>query len=100
MSVRYSRMADGSLAAWVFDEPSNFAAVCDLVVRELGGEVREELIGLDQSYVDVEVDGHLVTLHSEAFMGVAVLATTPETEATVRRVAEHVDAHWTGAGGG
>ena len=92
MSVRYSRMADGSLAAWVSNEPSSFAEVCDIVVRQLGGQIREELIDLDQSYVDVEVDGQLITLHSEAFLGVCVLATTPETEETVQRVAEYIDA--------
>lgn len=98
MSVNYSRMADQSLAAWLSKEPTKFKALCDLVVNQLGGQIRNELIDLDQSYVDVEVDGQLITLHSEAFLGVAVMATTPETEETVRRVAEHVYAQWSTEG--
>ncbi len=87
-------MADQSLAAWLSNDPSKFKTLCDQVVDELGGEIKEELIDLEQSYVDVEVDGQLITLHSEAFMGVAVMATTPETEETVKRVAEHIDTKW------
>lgn len=94
MSVRYTRMADKSLAAWLSNDADRFNELCNLVVSELGAQVREELIDLDQCYVDVEVDGHLITLHSEAFLGVAVMATTPQTEETVRRVAEHVHARW------
>ena len=94
MSVRYTRMADNSLAGWLSNDADRFSELCDLVVSELGAQVREELIDLDQCYVDVEVDGQLITLHSDASLGVAVMATTPETEETVRRVAEHVHTRW------
>ncbi len=95
MSVRYERMADQSLAGWVGDDPQRFTELYQLVVQQLGGVVREELIDIEQSYVDVEVEGHLITLHSEASLGVSVMATTPDTEATVRRVAEFVAEQWT-----
>ena len=94
MSVRYTRMEDRSLAAWLCNDASQFNEMLNLVVNKLDGQVREELIGPDQCYIDVEVDGQLITLHSEALLGVAVIATVPETEPTVRRVAEYLYTHW------
>ena len=94
MAVKYERMADNSLAAWLSDNSSRFNDLCDLVVKQFDAVVREELIDVEQCYVDVEVDGKLITLHSEAQVGVAVMATTTDTESTVRQVAEKIAAVW------
>jgi len=94
MSLKYERMADDSLAAWLSGDASRFRDLCTLVVDQLGAVVVEELLDVEQSYVDVKLNGHLITLHSEAQVGVAVMATSTDTEATVREVAEKVTSAW------
>ncbi len=94
MYLKYERMADDRLAAWLSGDASRFRDVYALIVDQLGAVVVEELLDIEQSYVDVKLNGDLITLHCEAQVGVAVMATSTDTEATVREVAEKVAAAW------
>jgi len=94
MYLKYERMADDRLAAWLSGDASRFRDLYALMVDQLGAVVVEELLDIEQSYVDVKLNGDLITLHSEAQVGVAVMATSTDTEATVREVAEKVAAAW------
>ena len=93
MTVHYTHLADGTLAAWISENADRFVEARRWI-EQRGGQVQTELLGLDQSYVDYDIDGQRITLHSEAFGGIAVLTTTPDTEATVRQIARAICLDW------
>ena len=91
-SIKYDRMADGTLAAWIHPTPDTglLRRLADVLVADLGGKMGKRLDGVDQVYWDFVVDRVKLTLHSEHYLGIAVLANSrqADAEATLRRVAE------------
>ena len=88
MPVKYSQMADKTLVGWVAEDASNFSQLYACIRENYEVQILEELIGMEQCYVDIAIKGKVITLHSEANLGVCVMASTPDTNETVQHVAE------------
>jgi hypothetical protein len=54
------------------DNPDQFSNIAEIVRVILAGRWTEQIDGLDQSYWDLKVQGTLVTVHREHYLGVSV----------------------------
>ena len=57
-----------------------FYYFAELVRAELNGVWKEQLDGLDQSYWDLDVDGVVLTVHREHYLGVSVYCSADDSK--------------------
>lgn len=55
------------------DDESQFTHFAGLVRRALNGKWTKKINGLDQTYWDLDVQGEIITLHREHYLGVSVI---------------------------
>jgi hypothetical protein len=92
--------ADGRLAlqvscdAWAFP----FVEFVQGLVDARRGEIvaRVGAVGADEAYWDIRMDGHVLTLHSQHFLGVFLCATDEASEAYLRGLQTMVEAYLQG----
>jgi hypothetical protein len=78
----------------VSDDPEDFVRIAVEAHQALGGELGECLHGLDQSYWDLTVDGAVITIHREHYVGVTVIcADEPAAVALLERYRAVCAAH-------
>ena len=86
-------MADGTLAAWVHPTPD-----VEVVVRiadalkAVGAIMHKRIEGPDELYWDFELEGRMFTLHSQHYLGIALMACekAPASEELLRHTTEIV----------
>ena len=85
-----------STQAWEFP----FVEFAQALVDAHHGEVVERIgaLGSDEVYWDLRLGGHLLTLHSQHFLGVYLCATTEESEALLRQLEPFVAQYLAGTG--
>lgn len=93
MKTRYDRMANGTLATWVHPTPDAdvVARIAD-ALKAAGAIMQNRVEGLDELHWDYELEGKMFTLHSQHYLGIALMAhdKTPASEELLRRTAERV----------
>ena len=75
------------------DDESQFAHFADLVREALNGKWTEKINGQDQTYWDLDVEGEIITLHREHYLGVSVFCKDrPEKIAVLERLKRILEA--------
>jgi hypothetical protein len=75
------------------EDESQFVHFAGLVREALNGEWEEKINGLDQTYWDLNVQGEIVTLHREHYLGVSVIChDKPEERAVLERLKQILEA--------
>jgi hypothetical protein len=69
---------DGFTEARLSENPDDLCWVAGLIERGFGGQWIKKLNGLDQSYWDYSLDGVMLTLHREHYMGVSIFPALAE----------------------
>ena len=79
---------DGHLALQLSsaDSPFPLSRFARALVREHGGEITQRVDGPDESYWDIVVDGQVLTLHRQHYLGVFLCATDAASEAVLERL--------------
>jgi hypothetical protein len=70
MNIEYT--ATGKIELHLSDDPDQFRNIAEMVRETLAGRWTEQIDGLDQSYWDLYVQGTLITVHREHYLGVCV----------------------------
>jgi hypothetical protein len=70
MNIEYT--ATGKIELHLSDDPDQFRNIAEMVREKLAGRWTEQIDGLDQSYWDLDVQGTLITVHREHYLGVCV----------------------------
>ena len=73
---------DGRLALQLSSgsSPFPFADFARALARERGGQITDRLDGLDESYWDLVLDGQVLTLHRQHYLGVFLCSTDVASE--------------------
>ncbi len=89
---------DGRLALQLSSgsAPFPFADFAQALVREREGQIADRLDGLDESYWDVVLDGQVLTLHRQHYLGVFLCATDVASEATLERLVPFAEGYLRG----
>ena len=76
---------DGRLALQLSRDATAFpfADFARALVRAHHGEITQRLDGPDESYWDVLLDGQVLTLHRQHYLGVFLCATSPASESVL-----------------
>ena len=70
--MKLERTSTGKIELRLSDDADRFKALAKAVRAKLGGRWAERLDYFDQSYWDLEVQGKIITVHREHFLGVSV----------------------------
>lgn len=70
--MKIERTDTGLLELRLSVDPEQFKNIADEVRTMLDGRWTDQINGLDQSYWDLDVDGHKITVHREHYLGVSV----------------------------
>ena len=70
MNIEYT--TTGRIELHLTDDPDQFRNIAEMVRVILAGRWTEQIDGLDQSYWDLDVQGTLITVHREHYLGVSV----------------------------
>lgn len=86
--MRYQRGPDGRLQLSLSDAANwnEFERWAAVICRQCNGRIVERIDGLDQRYWDIEIDGRIVTLHLEHYLGICLFAAEEMADEIVRAV--------------
>jgi hypothetical protein len=70
--MKIERTDTGLIELRLSEDPEQFVRLAEEVRTKLGGRWTEKIDGLDQSYWDLDVQGIVVTVHREHYLGVSV----------------------------
>jgi Protein of unknown function (DUF3630) len=70
--MNVERTDTGLLEIRLSDDPDQFDNLAEIVRSQLDGTWTAQINGLDQSYWDLDVSGHKITVHREHYLGVSV----------------------------
>jgi hypothetical protein len=92
MPVTFDTTKDGATEARLSDTEADFLPIANWIESEFRVKWTEKLNGLDQSYWDFLVDGVLLTLHREHYLGVSLFPSHSDgnqgnADALVREIA-------------
>jgi hypothetical protein len=91
--MKLERTPTGLIEIQLSDDESQFLHFAELVRKVLKGKWTEKINGLDQTYWDLEVQGQIITLHREHYLGVSVFCKDkPEEIAVLERLKEILEA--------
>jgi hypothetical protein len=79
MRVTYEA-ANGITKARLSDNPDHLCPVAELIEGGFGGRWIQKLNGLDQSYWDYSLNGIMLTLHREHYLGISLFPARGETD--------------------
>ena len=68
----------------------DFASLAQQIERLTGGKYTKKLDGPDQSYWELDVDGVLLTVHREHYLGVIVLSNSEKAGPIVKRIQDQL----------
>lgn len=68
-----------------------FNAVADAILSRFKGKLVERLDGLEERYWDVEIQGRIVTLHLQHFLGIVLFAQTSEANELIREIGGYLE---------
>src|ERR1700741_3866868 len=77
MRVTYESTG-GITEARLSENPDELCRVADLIERGFGGQWVKKLNGLDQNYWDYSLDGVMLPLHREHYMGISLFPAIDE----------------------
>ena len=88
--MRYNRTSNGRLELDISDDSSwtEFERLARHISAAFEGRIEAKIDGLDQRYWDIEIEGEVVTLHLEHYLGICLFAAKAEGDEVVRRVGE------------
>ena len=78
--MKLERTPTGLVELRLSENPDDFRRIAEIVHRTLNGKWKQQLNGLDQSYWDLEVDGKILTVHREHYLGVSVFCDGDEAK--------------------
>ncbi len=85
--MKLERTPTGLIELQLSDDGSQFLHFAELVRKVLNGKWTEKINGLDQTYWDLDVQGQIITLHREHYLGVSVFCKDkPEEKAVLERL--------------
>ncbi len=85
--MKIERTDTGLLELRLSDDPEQFKNLADEVRIKLDGTWVDQINGLDQSYWDLDVAGHKITVHREHYLGVSVFSSDePSTRSLLERL--------------
>jgi len=90
--VHYSIGRKGLCEVLISEAPDwrLFNNVATLIIKKFQGRLVEKLDGLDQRYWDIEVEGEILTLHSEHYLGITLSPTNREANEVVKAVGNYL----------
>ena len=65
-----------------------FRRIARTICSQLAGEVVEQVDGVDARYWDIEVQGEVLTLHLQHYLGISIWARDPGGDEIIPRVIE------------
>src|ERR1043166_9521294 len=89
--MKIVRRPTGNFELRISDDSGQFRLLAEKVRKTLGGRWIEKLDGLDQSYWDLDVQGGIVTVHREHYLGVFVFC---DDQPAQIRVLERLQSLW------
>ena len=92
--MKIERKAAGRIELRLSDDPDQFDDIAELVRSRLSGRWTRQLDGLDQSYWDLDVQGMIITVHREHYLGVLVVC---DDDAPKRQLLERLARIWEAA---
>jgi hypothetical protein len=96
--MRFCRTRFGTLELEIMDEPSwqEFERIFWAIHKHFRGCVRAQIddyITGDVRYWDIEIEGKILTLHLEHYLGICLFAAEPEGEELVRLVSTFLQSY-------
>jgi hypothetical protein len=76
--MKLERTPTGRVELRLSKDPDQFSQLAEFVRKTLKGKWKQQADGLDQSYWDLDVDGKIVTVHREHYLGVSVICDEDE----------------------
>jgi hypothetical protein len=70
--MKLERTPNGQIELRLSENPDDFSRLASTVQKLLKGKWEKKVDGLDQSYWDLDVDGIILTVHREHYLGVSV----------------------------
>jgi|SRR5918992_1324398 hypothetical protein len=92
MKVEFSNNREGRCEALISESTDwrLFNKVAKLIVKKFNGRLVEKLDGLEQRYWDIEIEGEILTLHSEHYIGISLFPQNKEANEVVKAVGEYL----------
>ncbi len=84
--MKYQQMQDGRLQLNLSDTASRseLERWTAIICRHWNARIMERIDGLDQSYWDIEIDGRIITLHWENYLGICLFAAEKAADEIIR----------------
>ncbi len=54
-----------------------FDVICKRIISDFNGTLVSSLDGIDHRYRDFKIDGHIITLHLEHYLGISIYSEHP-----------------------
>lgn len=92
MKIDFSLDPRGRCEALISENPDweLFDQVAELIVRNFNGRFLEKLNGLEQRYWDIEIEGEVLTLHLEHYLGISLFPQVKEANHLVKIVGNYL----------
>jgi hypothetical protein len=83
------RTPQGGLEVLISEDPDwvQFEQFVHRISRETSAQCTERIDGIDARYWDFRIDGKIVTLHLQHYLGISVFGANPEADEAVQKVA-------------
>jgi len=78
--MKIERTPTGLVELRLSENPDDFRRLAEVVQKALKGKWKHQADGLDQSYWDLDVDGEILTVHREHYLGVSVFGQPDEAK--------------------
>ncbi len=88
--MRYGKTVHGFLELEISDNalPDSFVELAERICAGLDGRIVERVDAYAESYWDMAVDNHVVTLHFHGFIGTRAYANDKESEYIIRKIGD------------
>lgn len=92
MKVEYSTDGKGRCEALISKNSDwrLFDKVAGLIVKKFKGRLVEKLDGPDQRYWNIEVEGEILTLHLEHYLGISLFPRDKDANEVVRTIGNYL----------
>jgi len=68
-----------------------FNGVAEKILTRFRGKLVERLDGVDERYWDLEIEGTIVTLHLQHYLGISLFSKNKEANDLIRQVGEYLE---------
>lgn len=89
MNIRYSRTSSDQLEIQ-FEHSSEWERVRDVLIREWKAQEVDRLQTVDQIWIDLMIEGTVLTLHWDDMAGACLIASDKSADDLLRRIAKYL----------